>query len=117
MFDKVCKGYSEEDRPPYFKFLTILAFNIFFKEDVDVAIIEVGIGGEYDCTNIIEKPLVTGITSLGLDHTSLLGNSITDIAWHKAGIMKQDVVCYVDPFQKQEALDVVTKRGQDIQSH
>jgi len=117
VFDKVCKGYSEEDRPPYFKFLTILAFNIFFKEDVDVAIIEVGIGGEYDCTNIIEKPIVTGITSLGLDHTSLLGNSITDIAWHKAGIMKQDVVCYVDPFQKQEALDVVTKRGQDIQSH
>ena len=60
VYDKVCKGKAEEDRPPYFKFLTILAFNIFFREQVDVAVIEVGIGGEYDCTNIIRKPVVTG---------------------------------------------------------
>ena len=60
VYDKVCKGKEEEDRPPYFKFLTILAFNIFFQEQVDVAVIEVGIGGEYDCTNIIRKPVVTG---------------------------------------------------------
>ena len=60
VYDKVCKGKEEEDRPPYFKFLTILAFNIFFREQVDVAVIEVGIGGEYDCTNIIRKPVVTG---------------------------------------------------------
>ena len=51
----MCKDRDEEDRPPYFKFLTLLAFNIFWKEKVDVAVIEVGIGGEYDCTNIIEK--------------------------------------------------------------
>ena len=43
-----------------------------------MAIIEVGIGGEYDCTNIIERPVVTGVTSLGLDHTSLLGHTIRD---------------------------------------
>jgi len=116
IFDKVCKDRDEEDRPPYFKFLTLLAFNIFWKEKVDVAVIEVGIGGEYDCTNIIEKPIVTGITSLGLDHTSLLGNTISEIAWHKAGIMKPGVTCYVDPNQKQEALDVISKRGQDIGS-
>ena len=72
----MCRDRDEEDRPPYFKFLTILAFNIFWAEAVDVAIIEVGIGGEYDCTNIIERPVVTGVTSLGLDHTSLLGHTI-----------------------------------------
>lgn len=82
-----------------------------------MAIIEVGIGGEYDCTNIIERPVVTGVTSLGLDHTSLLGNTIRDIAWHKAGIMKQDVVCFIDPNQKDEALEVINKRGQDIGSY
>ena len=114
MYDKVCKDRDEEDRPPYFKFLTILAFNIFWRENVDVAIIEVGIGGEYDCTNIIPRPVVTGITSLGLDHTSLLGNTITDIAWHKAGIMKRGVACYVDPHQKDEALEVIRQRGREL---
>ena len=114
MYDKVCKDRDEEDRPPYFKFLTILAFNIFWRENVDVAIIEVGIGGEYDCTNIIPRPVVTGISSLGLDHTSLLGNTITDIAWHKAGIMKRGVACYVDPHQKDEALEVIRQRGREL---
>jgi len=116
VYDKVCKGKEEEDRPPYFKFLTILAFNIFFRENVDVAVIEVGIGGEYDCTNIIRKPVVTGITSLGLDHTSLLGNSISEIAWHKAGIMKRGVPCYVDPHQKADALEVIARRGEELGS-
>ena len=78
VYDKVCRDRDEEDRPPYLKFITILALNIFWAEDVDVAIIEVGIGGEYDCTNIIERPVVTGVTSLGLDHTSLLGHTIRD---------------------------------------
>ena len=82
-----------------------------------MAIIEVGIGGEYDCTNIIKRPVVTGITSLGLDHTSLLGNTIREIAWHKAGIMKEDVVCCIDPNQKDEALEVINKRSQDIGSY
>jgi folylpolyglutamate synthase len=58
---------------------------------VDVAIIEVGIGGEYDSTNILEKPAVCGITSLGFDHMALLGHTISSIAWHKAGIIK---VCF-----------------------
>lgn len=117
VYDKVCRDRDEEDRPPYFKFLTILAFNIFWAEAVDVAIIEVGIGGEYDCTNIIERPVVTGVTSLGLDHTSLLGHTIRDIAWHKAGIMKKDVVCFIDPNQKDDALEVINKRGRDIGSY
>jgi folylpolyglutamate synthase len=49
---------------------------------------EVGVGGEYDATNVFEKPVVTGITSLGFDHMALLGDTLASIAWHKAGIMK-----------------------------
>ncbi len=61
------------------------------QEGVDVAILEVGIGGTYDTTNIVRKPVVCGITSLGIDHTALLGNTVEEIAWHKAGIMKPGV--------------------------
>lgn len=65
-----------------------MAFHAFKKEAVDVAIIEVGIGGEYDATNILQSPIVTAITSLGLDHQSILGDTIEQITWHKAGIFK-----------------------------
>jgi len=116
VYDKVCRGRSDDDRPPYFKFLTILAFNIFWREGVDVAIVEVGIGGAYDCTNIIRRPVVSGISALGLDHTSLLGHSIKEIAWHKAGIMKPNVTTYVDPHQKEAALDVIHNRSIELGS-
>lgn len=55
---------------------------------MDVAIIEVGVGGEYDSTNILPSPVACGITSLGLDHIGTLGANLESIAWHKAGIMK-----------------------------
>lgn len=60
-------------------------------------VLEVGIGGEYDSTNVIEKPVVCGITALGLDHVSVLGETLDKIAWHKAGIMK---VCLIHTLQK-----------------
>jgi folylpolyglutamate synthase len=55
---------------------------------VDVSIIECGVGGTYDATNVVPLPYVCGITSLGFDHMGLLGNTLPEIAWHKAGIMK-----------------------------
>lgn len=55
---------------------------------MDVAIIEVGIGGQYDPTNIIEQPVACGVASLGYDHLHVLGDSLASIAWHKAGIFK-----------------------------
>nr|POE69517.1 folylpolyglutamate synthase [Quercus suber] len=73
---------------PLFQFLTLLAFKIFISEKVDVAIIEVGLGGTNDSTNVIEKPVACGITSLGLDHTEILGDTLGKIASHKAGIFK-----------------------------
>ena len=75
-------------KPAYFRYMTLMCFHAFKQEKVDAAILEVGVGGEYDSTNIVLNPLVTAITSLGLDHQSVLGSSIEEIAWHKAGIIK-----------------------------
>ncbi|ORZ07700.1 Mur ligase [Absidia repens] len=103
---------AQPDKPIYFRYLTLLALHAFVQEKVDVAILEVGVGGEYDSTNIIEKPIVCGITALGLDHVSVLGNTIDQIAWHKSGIIKQNrpVVCFDQP---PEAMEVVKQRAAD----
>ncbi|KAL8921678.1 MAG: hypothetical protein Q9208_005607 [Pyrenodesmia sp. 3 TL-2023] len=99
-------------KPSYFRFLTLMAFHTYISEGVDTAIIECGIGGEYDSTNIIISPCVTGITSLGIDHTQLLGNTIEEIAWHKAGIMKAGAPAYTVA-QPVAALDVLFKRAKE----
>ncbi|WP_262314733.1 bifunctional folylpolyglutamate synthase/dihydrofolate synthase [Lacticaseibacillus parakribbianus] len=70
-----------------FEFITAIAFWFFAEQRVDVAVIEVGIGGDTDSTNVID-PLVSVITSVGLDHAKLLGNTLTSVATHKAGIIK-----------------------------
>ncbi|KAG2235237.1 hypothetical protein INT48_004704 [Thamnidium elegans] len=100
------------DKPIYFRFLTLVALHAFIQEKVDCAILEVGVGGEYDSTNIIEKPVVCGITALGLDHVTVLGNTIDKIAWHKSGIIKQDVPV-VSFEQPPLAMEVVVKRAQE----
>lgn len=95
--------------PAYFKFLTVMAFYVFIKEKVDVAIIEVGIGGLYDCTNVIRKPSVVGISSLGVDHVSLLGNTVEEIAVHKAGIMKPGAPTFTVPDQPGATLQLLNQ--------
>ncbi|KAL9131504.1 MAG: hypothetical protein Q9217_000583 [Psora testacea] len=102
-------------KPSYFRFLTLMAFHTYMSEGVDTAVIECGIGGEYDSTNFIVSPTVTGITSLGIDHTSLLGNTIEEIAWHKGGIMKSMAPCFTAP-QPPTALEVLQKRAADIRT-
>ncbi|PGH14717.1 hypothetical protein AJ79_02883 [Helicocarpus griseus UAMH5409] len=97
-------------KPVYFRFLTLMAFHAYMCEGVDAAIIECGIGGEYDTTNIIDKPVVTGITSLGIDHQSMLGETIEEIAWHKAGIMKSGSAAFTAP-QLDSAMEVLRKRA------
>ncbi|XP_043463592.1 folylpolyglutamate synthase, mitochondrial-like isoform X2 [Leptopilina heterotoma] len=100
----------ERDMPQYFKFLTVMMFHIFLTFQVDVAIVEVGIGGENDCTNIIENPICTGITSLALDHTTILGETIDKIAFHKSGIFKLNVPAFTVP-QINEAMIVLKNRA------
>ncbi len=73
--------------PSYFEILVALSFLYFAKEKVDIAIVEVGLGGRLDATNVLQ-PLITVITNVGLDHTELLGDTIEKIAKEKAGIIK-----------------------------
>lgn len=89
-FIKKLKQLPSNIRPSFFEFTTIMAFEYFFKENVDFAIIEVGLGGRLDSTNIIH-PLLAAITNVSLDHTDILGNTIAEIAVEKAGIIKSNV--------------------------
>ena len=73
--------------PRYLQLLALLSFQAFMREMVDAAIYETHCGGEYDATNIIAQPVVIGLATIGLDHMRLLGPTIENIAWHKAGIM------------------------------
>jgi folylpolyglutamate synthase len=82
---------SGDTMPGYFRFLTCLAFYVFSQKDLDVVVLEVGLGGRLDATNIVPNPVVCGVTSLGLDHTNVLGNTIEEIAMEKAGIFKKGV--------------------------
>ncbi|XP_067430009.1 folylpolyglutamate synthase, mitochondrial-like [Thunnus thynnus] len=98
--------------PAYFRFLTILAFHVFLQEKVDLAVIEVGIGGAYDCTNIIRRPWVCGISSLGIDHTQILGDTIEKIAWQKGGIFKTGVPAFTVK-QPEDAMAVLKDRAKE----
>lgn len=102
-----------DDKPVYFHYLTLMALHCYMKEKVGTAIVECGIGGEYDTTNILVKPSVTGITSLGIDHEALLGDTIESIAWHKAGIFKKDVPAF-SVTQPKAALEVLHARADEI---
>ena len=81
---------------------------------MDVAIIECGIGGTYDHTNIIRSPTLTAITSQGIDHRSLLGHTIEENSGHKAGIMKSGVECFVASDQHEVAMIVFKDRAERV---
>ncbi|MDR6921311.1 MULTISPECIES: folylpolyglutamate synthase/dihydrofolate synthase family protein [Chryseobacterium] len=89
-FIQKLKKLPEDIRPSFFEFTTIMAFEYFYQKQVDFAIIEVGLGGRLDSTNII-KPLVSAITNVQLDHQDILGNTIEKIAAEKAGIIKSSI--------------------------
>lgn len=101
-------GYSQ------FEILTAIGFLYFSKEQVDYAVIETGIGGTLDCTNVI-TPLVSVITSVDYDHTALLGDTIPEIASHKAGIIKPSVPC-VSAVLPDDAGDVVDAKCKEFNS-
>ena len=87
-FIQKLKNLPSEIRPSFFEFTTIMAFEYFHQQEVDFAIIEVGLGGRLDSTNIIQ-PLVSAITNVDLDHMNILGNTLEEIATEKAGIVKK----------------------------
>ena len=106
-------GSNTGGMPTYFRFLTLMAFHVFHREQVDVGVIEVGIGGTYDSTNSIDRPVVCGISSLGYDHQALLGNTLDKIAWQKTGIFKRGVPA-VSLKQEDEAMQVVYERAVEL---
>lgn len=86
--DVAADAAAPGSRPIYSRYLTLLSYHVFLSEGVDAAVYETGIGGEYDATNVVEHPVATGISTLGIDHVFVLGDTVEKIAWHKAGIMK-----------------------------
>lgn len=116
VWDKLEAAAIESDvpfeKPVYFRYLNLMSYHVFMQENVDAAIYEVGVGGEYDSTNIVDRPLVTGISSLGIDHTFTLGDTIDKIAWHKAGIQKKGVPSFTVN-QLPAALEVVQQRAKE----
>lgn len=88
------RDFYEKLNPTFFELTTMLALKYFAEQDVDIAVIEVGLGGRMDSTNIIQ-PLLTVITNVSMDHTQLLGTTLPQIAREKAGIMKKGVTCVV----------------------
>ena len=81
---------TEIEKITLFELETIMALLYFYRNNVDFVVLETGLGGLYDCTNIITKPLVSVITSIGYDHISILGETLPEIAYQKAGIIKEN---------------------------
>ncbi len=91
----------------YFEAITAAALCYFAQEQCDVVVVEVGLGGRFDATNVLEKPLVSVITSIGLDHTEVLGSTIEQIAAEKSGIIKDWGTTVCCPDQDPDALGVI----------
>jgi folylpolyglutamate synthase/dihydropteroate synthase len=91
----------------FFERTTALAMMVYDERDVDVVVLETGLGGRLDATNVVPSPLATVLTTVGLDHTSVLGNSVEQIAWEKAGIAKRGSPFIAGPQTPQESLRIL----------
>jgi dihydrofolate synthase/folylpolyglutamate synthase len=110
--DFVARNQRERMEPSFFELTVAMAFDYFARERVDIAVVEVGLGGRLDSTNII-TPEVSVITNISLDHVALLGNSLTEIAGEKAGIMKKGIPAVVGETMKETA-PVFAERAESL---
>ncbi|RZK81712.1 MAG: bifunctional folylpolyglutamate synthase/dihydrofolate synthase [Pedobacter sp.] len=108
------KNVIEEIAPSFFEVTVAMAFDYFAKEKVDIAVIEVGLGGRLDSTNII-TPELSIITNISLDHTNLLGNTVKEIAYEKAGIIKNGVPVIIGE-SGSEADEVFLQKSKETES-
>lgn len=102
-------GYSGR-QPSFFELTTIMAFDYFSRQNVDIAVIEVGLGGRLDSTNIL-TPLLSVITNISFDHTQFLGNTLAEIASEKAGIIKPSIPVVIGE-TVEETRPVFSKRAE-----
>jgi dihydrofolate synthase/folylpolyglutamate synthase len=100
-----CERFAEPGKVSDFEVATAAAFTAFTRHPADAVILEVGMGGRLDATNVIEKSAVTIITRLSYDHTKYLGATLTEIAREKAGIMRAGVPCFAAPQPQEESLE------------
>ncbi|MEG2851528.1 MAG: folylpolyglutamate synthase/dihydrofolate synthase family protein [Hydrogenoanaerobacterium sp.] len=107
--EEVLAKKGESCRPTEFEVVTAIAFVWFARQKCDIVCLEVGLGGRFDATNVIEPPAVQIITAISLDHTAILGDSVEKIAYEKSGIIKgATVICY--PLQPTNALAVIMEQ-------
>ncbi|MGI5888070.1 MAG: bifunctional folylpolyglutamate synthase/dihydrofolate synthase [Oscillospiraceae bacterium] len=99
-----------QDAPSEFETTAAAMYQLFLEEKCDVCVIETGMGGTFDATNVLRKPAVTAITQVGLDHMQYLGNTVGEIAGEKAGILKEGVPCVLEA-DDPEAVEVISSRA------
>ncbi|MCB9987970.1 MAG: bifunctional folylpolyglutamate synthase/dihydrofolate synthase [Rhodospirillales bacterium] len=106
---------KNDDAPlTFFEITTALALTAFARSPADILLLEVGMGGRLDCTNVIDKPLATIITRISRDHTEFLGDTLTDIALEKAGIMKPDVPCIIGPQDSPDVMNALENHAKTV---
>ena len=110
-FVQTNKPFFKRKSLSFFEMTVGLAFDFFAKKEVDIAIIETGLGGRLDSTNVI-NPLISVITNIGLDHTMFLGNTLEKVAKEKAGIIKKDIPVIIGQTQQKEISDVFESEAQ-----
>ncbi len=103
----------DDDRATEFELITAAAFLYYREENCDIVVLETGLGGRLDATNVIDCPLVNVIASISLDHTVVLGDSLSAIAREKCGTLKSGGVCVTYPFQSPEAMDVIRQTAHE----
>jgi dihydrofolate synthase / folylpolyglutamate synthase len=106
--------HFEKIQPSFFEMTVAMAFDYFHKQKVDIAVVEVGLGGRFDSTNII-TPLVSVITNISLDHTDMLGTTLPEIAFEKAGIIKPEIPVVIGETHL-ETRPVFEKKAHETQS-
>jgi dihydrofolate synthase / folylpolyglutamate synthase len=97
----------------FFEITTAAAFLAFAENPADVLLLETGLGGRLDATNVVDSPILTVITSISIDHCGFLGETLASIAGEKAGILKRGVPCVVSP-QRSAALEVILRRASRV---
>ena len=97
-YERVLKAVEENDLDMrFFEILTMMALLEFQDQGAEYAVLECGIGGRLDSTNIIDEPVCSVITTIGLDHMDVIGNSLEEIAYEKGGVIKKNIPCIVGP--------------------
>lgn len=104
---------KEGIEPTEFEIITAMAFDYYNQENCDIVVLEVGLGGLLDSTNVIEKPLASVITSISFDHTEVLGNTLTEIAEQKCGIIKENSITVAYPLQELEIIKKIRKTAKE----